>query len=128
MITDSKLNLGEIVIPNAGNIDTDVLDFQLAKVAFGGGNLFFNAVVSVVGAGGTSAQIKLIDSPDNSTWTDVVLSAVVLLADLVVGKLLLSVALPSNIKRYVKGNVIGTGAFTGGKVKIFFTLEPYQSA
>jgi hypothetical protein len=128
MITDAKLNLGEIEIPDAGNIDTDVLDFQAAKVAFGGGNIFFNAVVSVAGTTGTSCTVKLMHSVDGSAWVDIVSTPAVLLADLTLGKMLLSVAMPSNVRRYVKANVAGAGTFGVGKVKCFFTLEPYQAA
>ncbi len=124
MVTDSKLNLGEITIPAASNVDTDILDFQAAGVAFGKGRLYFNALVSVVGAGGTSAQVKLMDSANGSAFVDVLLSRDTPLAEITAGKILLSVSLPSTIRRYIKANVIGAGAFSGGKIKIFLTSEP----
>ena len=127
MIIDNKLDLGEITIPNAGNTDTDVLDFQAAKVAFGGGQLFLNAMVTVDGAVGTSSQIKVLDSPDASSWTNFLSSEDVQLADIKKGKVILGVSLPPDIKRYLKANVVGTGAFSAGKVRIWLAKEPIAS-
>lgn len=125
MITDKQLELGEIAIPNAGNTDSDEFDFQAAKVAFGGGQIFLNAMVTEDGVGGTSTQVKLLDATAaGGSYGDRILSKVVDLADIKVGLVMLSVSLPPDIKRAVKVNVIGTGAFSAGKVKFWLSGHP----
>lgn len=91
------------------------------------GTIFFNALVTEDGEGGTSLKVIFYDSADNSAFADIITSDVVDLADLLEGKVLLSVALPPDCRQYVKASLTAVGTFTGGKVSTFLSKTPLKS-
>lgn len=69
-------------------------------------------------AGGTSVQIAVQHSPDNSTWEDLLVSEAFTLAELNAAKkgILWRSSLPSRHEQYLQLNFTRVGIFTAGSV------------
>ena len=118
----------ETVTATGDTASTNVYDTGGAngqnEAALTGENLWINAVVRTTATSGGSATIQAVfqDSPDNSTFTDRVLGAVVPVASAVAGYPLLQVQPPIGTQRYWRVVFrIATAALTGG------TFDAYVS-
>jgi len=97
---------GETVTATGDTASTNVYDTGGAngqnEAALTGENLWINATVRSTATSGGSATIQGVfqDSPDNTTWTDRVLGAVVPVASAIAGYPLLQVQPPVGTQRY----------------------------
>jgi hypothetical protein len=128
MIKDAQLIFEESqAMPNDDSIDAaNTLDLQADGVG-GGGNLYFNAMVTVAPTAGTSIQVDLLGSPDDDVYVDIVTSDEVEQADATKGKVIISVSLPPDVSRYLKVNLVGNGDMSDGKVSTWLSREPVKS-
>jgi hypothetical protein len=102
---------------------TNVLDLLANRdIGAGSADIMLNIEVTAAFATLTSLQVALQTSADNSTWVDLMLSPVILTANLVVGARILRVNLPAfglndtgTPNRYMRLNytVAGSNATTG---------------
>ncbi len=122
MILDADLIFSEKQAVTATAASTKVLDLQEGGDAIGQ-ELTVKAVVGTAFAGGTSLQFKLQTSGDNSTWTDLLMTGAVAVADLKSGAIPFDVRVPKGAKRYLRMQYVAVGTFTGGTVTAFLTKE-----
>ena len=122
MILDADLIFSEKQAVTATAASTKVLDLQEGGDAIGQ-ELTVKAVVGTAFAGGTSLQFKLQTSGDNSTWTDLLMTGEVAVADLKSGAIPFDVRVPKGAKRYLRMQYVAVGTFTGGTVTAFLTKE-----
>ncbi len=127
----SNLATGDSPTAVADNASGNVLDQALPGSLFtqGGGayvGMWLQILVAVAGVsgGGGTIQAVLQDSPDNVTWTDRQLGAVITAANAVVGSKLLNVRLKESLARYIRVVYrIGTAVFTAGTYIAFLTPD-----
>lgn len=120
---------GQAIVATAAS--TNVIDLGSAR-DIGAGDADIQVHVDIVQAFNnlTSLQVTLQYSVDNATWTDELLSPVIVLANLVVGAKVFRVTLPMislnsvALPRYVRLNytVVGT-APTLGAITAYLTAE-----
>jgi hypothetical protein len=122
MILDADLIFSEKQAVTATAASAKVLDLQEGGDAIGQ-ELTVKAVVGTAFAGGTSLQFKLQTSGDNSTWTDLLMTGAVAVADLKSGAIPFDVRVPKGAKRYLRMQYVAVGTFTGGTVTAFLTKE-----
>lgn len=107
------------------------IDFEKANPNFGKGRpKWVDCVVDAAFGGGTAPtlQVKLQDSADNATWTDLLVSEAYAKSLLTAGFPLMSVPLPAQHKRYLRLlYIIGTSAFTAGAVNGWIGLAPVHA-
>lgn len=107
---------------------TNAIDIGLATPNIGDGTpKRVEVIVNTTFAGGTSIKATLEESADDSTYTTLLDSPVVLTAAALKGKKLLSVPLPTQHKRYLRINYTVVGTMTAGKVDAF-VCEAAQAA
>jgi hypothetical protein len=101
---------------------TDYVDTVSALSDIGAGNPFnAKAVVIAAVTGGTSIQAVVADcDTPTGTYLDKILGPVVLVAAALAGKVLIDVALPAGLQRYVKIVFRNAGANTAGTAVGFF--------
>lgn len=75
-------------------------------------------------AGAVTLTVKVLSSPDNSTWTEHHTSRGYLKAGAVAGYKILDYMLPKEVQRYVKLTyTLGAADPTGGTIDAYLTLE-----
>lgn len=102
-------------------VESAVVDFGEAGDAIGQ-ELTFHAVVTGAFTGLTSLAVSVQTSDDGETFSDVIMTPAIKLADLAVGKDIFCVRLPKGLKRFVglKYTVVGTGS---GKLTAFASKD-----
>ena len=106
----------------------DVIDLVKGGDAIGD-EMYFVGLCSAAGAGGTSAVFSLetSDVSDFSAKTVLYRSGEILLAALTAGRKLFAVRVPRGCKRYLRGYIDVTGAFTAGKGDLFLVTGDHHS-
>lgn len=97
------------------------------------------AIVSVAGVGGTSMQIAVQGSVDNSSWTTMATGPAILTANLTIGTRLFDIDLPriagpfpdrpgasQALPRYLRLAYTAAGTFTAGRFFGFLTLDRHD--
>lgn len=121
---DNNLVMSDSQLMTVTAVSTKSIDTQSALRNLGSGEEI-DLVVSCTGAfaGGTSLQVSLQDSADNTTFNDVVAGPAVVLASLVAGFELLRITLPRTLRRYIAMNytIVGTMSGTGSTLTAYLT-------
>lgn len=107
-----------IFASGADIVSTNVYDTgAAADVGIGDDELFLYAKVNAAVTGGTSIQVVLQDSADNSSWTDRQAGAVIPVASAVANAALCKMRIPIGCRRYLRvayrnvgANAAGTGS------------------
>lgn len=108
-----------VISTNVADLGALTDDRGIALTEFGpeGNKIMLEVRVGATAfAGGTSVQVKLQDSADNSTFADLTLSAAILTASLVAGALMMKIALPSTLRRYIRLAYVVAGTMSAGTV------------
>lgn len=103
---------------------TNVIDMAVANANKGEGTaLQLHCVVEVDFAGGTDITIELLDSADNVSFDEILVSETYLTAEALKGLNFLPVSLPARHRRYLKLHATITGTMTGGSVNAWIDLD-----
>ena len=122
MLLDKNTILSDAQAITTTAASTNTLDLTAAGNAVAGG-LFAVCRTDVAFAGATSVQVSL-QTADNSAFSSAttLLSVTFAAADLAAAqKLLMAMALPLGLKRYVRAYYTVTGTATAGKLSFFLT-------
>jgi hypothetical protein len=128
MILDANLICEEDMgMPNATETDAaNHPDLQAAGVG-GSGRIWAVSIVTTAPSAGTSIQVKVYDSADDSSFADIFTGDAIAQADATVGKVLACFALPPDVLRHVKMSLVGAGDVSSGKASLFLLHEPVKS-
>ena len=124
MILDKDLILSnEQSLVGVSGATSTTLDFLEGGDAVGQ-ELAFHVVVPTTFTGPTSLTITVQTSADNSTWSDVVLSRAIPVAELTKGNEVFTIRVPKGLDRYVRLDyaITGTTASTG-KLTAFMSKD-----
>jgi hypothetical protein len=102
---------------------TNVYDTGAAADVGAGENLFLFAKMATALAGGTSIQVVLQDSADNSSWADVQSAKAVLLASATANAVLCKMRLPIGLRRYLRIAWRSVGTTTAGTGSAYITKD-----
>ncbi len=123
MIRDSLLNFDTATAITVTAASTNTIDLGTARDLSGTINLTVSALVTTTFAGGTSLQVTVQGSPDNSTWTTLASGEAVPVASLVQGAQIANFGgIPSVSpvdgapNRYLRLDYIVVGTMTAGAV------------
>ncbi|MEM4359687.1 MAG: hypothetical protein QXT45_04105 [Candidatus Bilamarchaeaceae archaeon] len=120
------------------NPSTDIIDLHggLAKNAFGQAlsrsspsrsmRLLFGLIVneSLTSSGSATVNIRLQDSADGSSWSDLLTTGALAYSTLTAGYVL-NWYVPDNARRYLRVlYTVGTAATTGGKITAGLFMQP----
>lgn len=121
MIRDANLNFDTNLAVTATATSTNTIDLGVARDMGNTDNLVVSTLVGTTFAGGTSLQVTVEGSPDNSTWTTLASGEVVPVASLVQGAQIANLSgLPSVDPvdgapvRYLRLNYVVVGTMTAG--------------
>jgi len=128
MIYDALMVFEEDMdMPNATETDAATpLDLQAAGVG-GSGKLYAVGIVTTAPSAGTSIQMVVYDSADDSSYADIFTGDAIAQASATKGKVLGCFALPPDVRRYVKAALTGAGDVSSGKASLFITNHPVKS-
>ncbi len=110
-------------------VSTNVIDLLNARdIGIGDDSLSIVAVPSVTFTGGTSIQVVLQGSADNSTFTDMVSGSVVAVANAVQGARLANFDMPlvapgQALPRYIRLNYVVVGTMGAGQITSMIVLD-----
>lgn len=104
-------------------VSTNVYDTGAAADVGAGENLFLFAKMATALAGGTSIQVVLQDSADNSSWADVQSAKAVPLASAVANAVLAKMRLPIGLRRYLRIAWRSVGTTTAGTGSAYLTKD-----
>lgn len=105
-------------------VSTNVYDTGAAADVGAGENLFlFAKMGSTALAGGTSIQVVLQDSADNSSWADVQSAKAVALASATANAVLAKMRLPVGLRRYLRIAWRSVGTTTAGTGSAYITKD-----
>jgi len=122
-IRDEQLLLSSAQVVTTTADSTNTIDTELTTLV--PGESWLNVRVAVAMAGGTSIQVLLQDSANNSSFATILSGPVVLTATGIVGYWLLSVQLPRTTRRYLKLNYTIVGTMdTGAAVSAWIGVHP----
>lgn len=128
MIYDALLVFEEdMAMPN--NTETDAashLDLQGAGVG-GSGKLYAVGIVTTAPSAGTSIQMVVYDSSDDSSFADIFTGDAIAQASATKGKVLGCFALPPDVLRYLKSSLIAVGDCSSGAASLIITNHPVKS-
>ena len=122
MIIDKFLQVSNAQAVTSSAASTDVIDAGATKNAsigrdIGAGDMYmvFTCSEAATAAGAATVTFSVQDSADNSSFADVIVSAAIGKASLVIGtKVVLPV--PPGLRRYIRAYyTVGTGPLTAGK-------------
>ena len=118
---DAALSFGAVTLGNAGTVAcADVLKIEKADPS----RMAVNFIVENAAVGGTSVQLLVQGSDDNSTYVTVAESPVILEAKLTANANF-DVHIPQDWKyKYMRAAVTGVGTHTAGKIRA--ALDVYQ--
>ena len=123
MIRDANLNFDTAAALTVTADSTNVIDLGVARDLSATDHLSISSLVTTTFTGGTSLQVTVVGSPDNSTWTVLASGEVVPLASLVQGAQIYNMrGIPSVDPvdgapyRYLKLNYVIVGTMTAGAV------------
>jgi hypothetical protein len=120
MIRDSALNFDSAAAITVTAVSTNVIDLGAKRDLGTTEPLTVSSIVDTTFAGGTSLQVALQGSPDNTTWTTLVSGGVVPLASLVEGAQIANFDLATvdpaggPPPRYLRLDYIVVGTMTAG--------------
>lgn len=122
MIIDKFLQVSNAQAVTASAASTDVIDAGATKNAsigrdIGAGDMYmvFTCSEAATAAGAATVTFAVQDSADNSSFADVIVSAAIGKATLVVGSQVV-LPLPPGMRRYIRANyTVATGPLTAGK-------------
>lgn len=130
MILDARSEFADAQdIPAAGTTAVgDVMDISTVRDIGAGTDAYWYVSVDEAGAGGTSANIRLVtsDTADLATPTVIAETGVVATASLTLGARLAMKKLPAEgavYKRYIGIDAVVVGTFTAGQVSSGLTLD-----
>lgn len=104
-------------------VSTNVYDTGAAADVGAGENLFLFAKMVAALAGGTSIQVVLQDSADNSSWADVQSAKAVPLASATANAVLAKMRLPVGLRRYLRIAWRSVGTTTAGTGSAYLTKD-----
>jgi hypothetical protein len=106
---------------------TKSYDAATALRNIGSGNeidLVITTTTTCTAAGAATVTFALQDSPDNSSFTDVVVTPAIAKATLVAGYEALRITLPRTLQRYIQVNyTVATGPLTAGNFTAYLTED-----
>jgi hypothetical protein len=108
---DALLIFGDDIAVADADVDSDTLELEYPDKGEGT-VLWWVVKIPVDAAGGTSMQFALMDSDDDITYRDAILTDDILLADLTKGKEI-KIGMRYDLQEYVKVQARPTGTFTG---------------
>jgi hypothetical protein len=130
MIRDNFLELSVAQDLTAGTaVSTNVVDMLNARDPGPGNTLIVPVSVNTAFAGGTSLQVQLQESVDNSTYVTVEETAAIPLASLGANQRINTFKIPQRpsslqaLPRYIRLNYIVVGTMTAGKVDAGIVLD-----
>lgn len=122
MIRDSNLSFDVAAALTATAVSTNVIDLGAKRDLGPTEPLTVSTIVNTTFTGGTSLQVTLQGSPDNSTWTTLLSGGTVLLASLIEGAQIANFDMASVDPvggapyRYLRLDYIIVGTMTAGTV------------
>ena len=122
MILDKELVFSEAQAVKSTAASTKVVDLGAAGDAIGQ-ELTFHAVVGTTFAGLTNIKIAVQTSEDGTTWTDMVSSGTIALANLTAGSEVFCVRIPQGLKRHIRLNYTVSGTGTAGTITAFASKD-----
>lgn len=118
MIIDKALQVSNEQAVTVSAASTDVIDYGQANPNSGVGQNVSMAITTdeaAAATGSATVTFSIQDSADNSSWSDVAVTAAIGKATLVAGKQIL-IPMPSQHRRYVRAYyTVATGPLTAGK-------------
>lgn len=134
MIMDALLLLSSAQAVTTTAVSTNVLDMLNARDIGVGEPIKIAASVGTAFAGGTSLQVQVQSSADNSTWVTMDESRAYITADLTAGAKIANFTLPARstgeaLPRYYRFNYVVVGTMTAGTVNAALVLDrPNETA
>ena len=125
---NTKYSLAQAVTSTGDTASTNVYDADSAESSDSGLNdeLWFNVICSTTATSGGSATVQAVlqDSADNSTFADALVGAVLPVASVTQGAVLLQACPPLGLRRYTRIVYrVGTAALTAGKFDAFVSID-----
>jgi len=125
---NTKFSAAQAVTSTGDTASTNVYDAGSAESSDIGLNdeLWFNVICSTTATSGGSATVQAVlqDSADNSTFADALVGAVLPVASVKQGAVLLQACPPLGLRRYTRIVYrVGTAALTAGKFDAFVSLD-----
>lgn len=118
MIIDKFLQVSEKQLVTISAASTNVIDFGQANPNTGMDDLSKMVITideSVAGAGAATVTFSIQDSPDNVTFSDILLTEIFQKTSLTAGKQVV-MPMPTKVKRYCRVYyTVGTGPLIGGR-------------
>lgn len=116
MIIDSSLEFSVAQALTTTAVSTNVIDTGAAHDEGIGEDTYINVKTNAALTGGTSLQIVVQTSTDNSTFTDVLQTPAILTAALTANTVIAQIELPRGLNRYVRLNYVIAGTYAAGTV------------
>ena len=125
---NTKFSAAQAVTSTGDTASTNVYDAGRAESSDIGLNdeLWFNVICSTTATSGGSATVQAVlqDSADNSTFADALVGAVLPVASVKQGAVLLQACPPLGLRRYTRIVYrVGTAALTAGKFDAFVSID-----
>lgn len=125
---NTKFSAAQAVTSTGDTASTNVYDAGSAESSDIGLNdeLWFNVICSTTATSGGSATVQAVlqDSADNSTFADALVGAVLPVASVKHGAVLLQACPPLGLRRYTRIVYrVGTAALTAGKFDAFVSID-----
>jgi len=125
---NTKFSAAQAVTSTGDTASTNVYDAGSAESSDIGLNdeLWFNVICNTTATSGGSATVQAVlqDSADNSTFADALVGAVLPVASVKQGAVLLQVCPPLGLRRYTRIVYrIGTAALTAGKFDAYVSMD-----
>lgn len=103
---------------------TNHVDMAVANANKGEGTpLILHVVATADFADGTSIVFELMDSADDSTFDEILVSETYLVAEALKGVNFFAVSIPANHRRYLKVHATIVGTMTAGAVNAWIDLD-----
>lgn len=122
MILDSLLELSNKQAVTGTANSTNTVDFTAKQPKTGAGfqQLYVVFTVNESFVGGTSLQVSLEDSENNSQFKKIVTGEAIPVANLKAGAKVI-IPMPVSHRRYLRASYTASGAFTAGKISAHIT-------
>lgn len=126
--SQTKFSVAQAVTSTGDTASTNIYDSGSAESSDIGLNdeLWINVICNTTATSGGSATVQAVlqDSADNSTFADALVGAVLPVASVKQGTVLLQACPPLGLRRYLRVVYrVGTAALTAGKFDAFVSLD-----